>query len=263
MTKEIIKPKHKMGWIPDLPDHRDYAYNIIRKPVEEKIVKLPETVDLRNNCSKIEDQGSLGSCTANALVGNLEFLEIKDKIAKFEELSRLFVYYNERLIEHSINYDNGAMLRDGIKALSKWGDCSEIMWKYNISKFKTKPTSNCYTDASNHKITSYYRLNTTDEMRICLADKFPFVFGFSVYESFESDEVAKTGIVPMPSKNEQLLGGHAVCAVGYDDATQRFLIRNSWGVDWGISGYFYIPYKYLEDRNLSEDFWTIRKVGGM
>jgi C1A family cysteine protease len=260
IDNDIIK--HKMGWIPDLPDHRDFTFSMVHKPVEKEVIKLSPSIDLRSMCSKIEDQENLGSCTANALVGALEFLEIKDKIAKFEDLSRLFVYYNERVIEHSVNYDSGAMLRDGIKTLSKQGVCSEELWKYNLSKFKTKPKPNCYTDALNHKILSYFRINTLDEMRLCLADGFPFVFGFSVYDSFESDEVAKTGIVPMPTKDEQLLGGHAVCAVGYNDLTQQFLVRNSWGTKWGVDGYFYIPYRYLVDRNLSDDFWTVRKETG-
>ena len=265
MTENIIQVKHTFGWIPDLPDFRDYTINIIYKPVDEKetLTQLPANVDLRSMCSKIEDQGNLGSCTSNAIVGNLEFLEIKDKIKVFEDLSRLFVYYNERVIEHSINYDNGASLRDGIKTIAVQGACTEKLWSYDISKFKNKPNAVCYKDALNHKATSYYRLNTSSQMRICLADGYPFVFGFSVFESFESAKVANTGIVPMPNMNEQLLGGHAVCAVGYNDKEQRFLVRNSWGINWGQKGYFTIPYAYLEDRSLSDDFWTIRKATNM
>jgi C1A family cysteine protease len=127
------------------------------------------------------------------------------------------------------------------------------------SKFKTKPVPACYKEAMDHQITSYYRILTIDQMRTCLAEGFPFIFGFTVYESFESQEVARTGVVSMPKRNECALGGHAVLAVGYDDGKQTFIIRNSWGEDWGQKGYFTMPYKYLRDRNLSDDFWTIRR----
>ena len=122
-----------------------------------------------------------------------------------------------------------------------------------------KPDTTCYREARDHQLTAYARLETVEEMHACLADGFPFVFGFSVYESFESATVARTGVAPMPRRNEKLLGGHAVLAVGYDDARKRFLVRNSWGTGWGMKGYFTLPYDYLGDRNLSDDFWTIRR----
>ncbi len=246
--------KPRYGWVPDLPDHRDLLYGAVRlaPPV------LPEHVDLRPTCSPVENQGNLGSCTGNALAGALEFLEQKDKIS-FIDLSRLFIYYNERVIEGTIRSDSGAMIRDGIKTLKKQGVCSEKKWPYVISKFATKPSSACYKEAMNHQITSYRRILTLNEMRMCLAEGFPFVFGFTVYESFESQEVAQTGIVHMPQPNEGAIGGHAVLAVGYDDAGKRFIIKNSWGAGWGKNGYFTIPYDYVADRNLSDDFWTIRK----
>jgi len=195
---------------------------------------------------------------ANALVGALEFLERKDKV-HFEDFSRLFVYYNERVIEHTVKSDSGAMIRDGIKTLAKQGVCSEKIWPYKISKFTDRPSAACYRQALKHQIISYYRIHTLDEMLACLAEGFPFVFGFTVYESFESQKVARTGIVDMPKAAEKALGGHAVMAVGYDDKDQRFLVRNSWGKDWGMKGYFTMPYKYVADRNLSDDFWTIRR----
>lgn len=251
---EKIK-KHSYGWIPDFPDQRDLMYSTVKKVP----AKLPPAVDLRPTCSPVEDQGELGSCTANALVGALEFLEDKDKVA-YTDLSRLFIYYNERVIEHTVDSDSGAQLRDGIKSLAKKGVCSEIIWPYDITKFAAKPTHQSYDQAAQHKITSYYRVNNIlDEMRTCLAEGYPFVFGFTVYESFESQEVAQTGIVPMPQPNERVLGGHAVLAIGYDDASTRFIVRNSWGTDWGIQGYFTMPYDYLTNSNLSDDFWTIRR----
>lgn len=249
-----VTRKYGYGWVPDLPDQRDILYRAVRKVP----AVLPHFVDLRYMCSKVEDQGNLGSCTGNALVGGLEFLEQKDKVP-YAELSRLFVYYNERVIEHTTKVDAGAMIRDGIKTLVKQGVCSEKKWPYVVSKFSVKPSPVCYKEALNHQITSYQRILTLNEMRTCLTDGFPFVFGFTVYESFESQQVARTGIVKMPKHSERVVGGHAVLAVGYDDSAKRFIVRNSWGTGWGMKGYFTMPYDYVADRNLSDDFWTIRR----
>jgi C1A family cysteine protease len=246
--------KFGFGWVPDLPDQRDTLYGLVRRVP----AVLPTATDLRPLCSPVEDQGNLGSCTGNALAGAVEFLEKKDKVP-FTDVSRLFIYYNERVIEHSVHEDAGAMIRDGIKTLVKRGVCAEAKWPYVVAKFAVKPSKACYTDALEHQVTAYARLQTVDEMRACLAEGYPFVFGFSVYESFESRQVAKTGVVQMPTPKERLLGGHAVLAVGYDDAKKRFLVRNSWGRGWGLKGYFTMPYAYLADRSLSDDFWTIRR----
>jgi C1A family cysteine protease len=245
----------KYGWQPDLPDHRDFNVDMLGIVT----VPTPPVVDLSPTCSPVEDQGALGSCTANALAGALEYLMKRDK-KPFFDVSRLFIYYNERAREGTVSYDSGAMLRDGIKVMAKYGVCSEALWPYIITKFKTKPAPVCYKQGLQYQIQSYARLNTIYDMTTCLANGFPFVFGFSVYESFESQEVAKTGIVNMPSAGEQLLGGHAVLAVGYDKSTQRFLVRNSWGPNFGLNGYFTMPFAYLTDRNLSDDLWVI-KVG--
>ena len=244
--------KYTYSWIPDIPDTRDFLYTAIRP----KKVKLPSNVDLREYCSPVEDQGALGSCTANALAGNIEFLDEKDD-AGYTDASRLFIYYNERVIEHSVTSDAGAMIRDGIKTLYKEGVCSEDRWPYQIKQFTKKPSAICYQEAKKHRIQSYHRITTLNEMLSCLTEGFPFVFGFAVYESFESQKTAKTGIANMPKPSERQLGGHAVCAVGFDQKTKRFLVRNSWGPNWGMGGYFTIPYQYLE--TLADDFWTIRK----
>ena len=240
------------GWKPDVPDARDYR---IMAPVE---MSLPEKVDLRLGCSPVEDQGQLGSCTGNALVGCLEYLEKKDGLP-VTDLSRLFVYYQERAMEGTINSDSGAQIRDGIKALATTGVCSEKLWAYDISMFRRKPSKKAYADAKVHTITEYRRLATVREMKMALAAGFPFVFGFSVYESFESEAVAKTGIMPCPGKGERLLGGHAVAAVGYDDQRGVFIVRNSWGSSWGDEGYFYMPQTYLANRDLSDDCWVIMR----
>jgi len=245
--------KHSYGWVPDLPDQRDYRYSAMRR----RKAALPKSIDLRPDCSPVEHQGDLGSCTANALAGALEFLEDKHNVT-FVDFSRLFIYYNERVIENSVKYDNGAMIRDGIKTLAKQGACTEKRWPYIVSKFAVKPPVACYTEALKRQITSYHRIETLDDMRGCLAEGFPFIFGFTVYESFESQTVAKTGIANMPKPKESVVGGHAVLAVGYNDTQKRFIVRNSWGTEWGKKGYFTMPYAYLTDRNLSDDFWTIR-----
>jgi C1A family cysteine protease len=249
--------KHQFGWIPDLPDHRDHMFSAVYRAIP----KLPASVDLRATCSPVEDQKALGSCTANALVGALEFLERKDGVP-FTDLSRLFVYYNERVIEHTVSSDSGAMLRDGIKTLTKQGVCSEKKWPYVLTKFKNKPTKACYAEARTHLITSYQRIQTLVDMCSCLAAGYPFVFGFTVYASFESSQVDKTGVVPMPATGEAVLGGHAVVAVGYNDSDQRLLARNSWGPSWGQKGYFTIPYNYLTSPQLAGDMWTIRLAQG-
>ena len=249
-----VRTMARLGWVPDIPDFRDKMYGAVRPTP----ATLPTLIDLRPNCPPVEDQGQLGSCTANALVGALEYLEQKDKV-RFVNLSRLFIYYNERVIEGTVATDSGAMLRDGIKTLAKQGVCSETNWPYNIANFTKKPPKGCYQEGEKHQILSYARINTVDEMRATLAEGFPFVFGFAVYQSFESPQVAKNGIVNLPEAGEKQVGGHAVLAVGYDDASKRFTIRNSWGTGWGQKGYFTIPYAYLENRNLSDDFWTIRR----
>jgi C1A family cysteine protease len=245
------------GWVPDRPDQRDKLYAAIAAPPK----KLPARVDLSAQCSAVEDQGQLGSCTANALVGNLEFLERKAG-HDVTDLSRLLIYYNERAMEGTVGEDAGAMIRDGVKSLVKLGVCTEKKWPYRIARFTVKPSSACYKDAVNRQITSYHRILTLQQMKQCLAEGYPFVFGFSVYQSFESATVARTGKVELPKADETMVGGHAVCAVGYDEAARRFLVRNSWGAGWGMKGYFTMPYDYLANNNLADDFWTVRAVEG-
>ena len=207
------------------------------------------------------DQGQLGSCTANAISGAHEFEQLQQDAAAAFMPSRLFIYYNERDIEHTVSQDSGAMIRDGIKSVVKQGVCPEADWPYVLARFTQEPSKRCYQEALDHQVVSYRRLvQNLNQMKGCLASGYPFVFGFSVYESFESAAVARTGKVPMPKSGESMLGGHAVMAVGYNDANQCFIVRNSWGAKWGAKGYCFMPYAYLTDADLASDFWTIRIV---
>jgi C1A family cysteine protease len=245
------------GWNRDLPDGRDFMYGAPAEVVRQ----LPESVDLRPGCPPVYDQGQLGSCTANAIGGALEFAQIKEKKANPFTPSRLFIYYNERVIEHTVDSDSGAQIRDGVKSVHKLGAPPETEWPYDINQFATKPPEQAFTDAKNYQAILYQRVTPTlGQLKGCLASGYPFVFGFTVYESFESQEMANTGHLGMPQTGEKQLGGHAVLAVGYEDSSQTFIVRNSWGADWGIKGYFTMPYPYLLQDTLASDFWTIRSV---
>ena len=245
----------KYGWIPDLPDWRDRKYTA----PPSVLAALPPRVDLRPACPPVYDQGDLGSCTAQAIAGAVQFDLLKQKQPDAFTPSRLFIYYNERLIEGTVDEDSGAMLRDGIKTVAKAGAAHEQLWPYVISKFRSRPSVVAYADAEQHQALLDQRLTPTeDQLKGCLASGFPFVFGFAVYESFESPKVARTGEVPLPKPDETMLGGHAVLAVGYDNPNRRFIVRNSWGTGWGLDGYFTMPFEYLTDHDLSDDFWTIR-----
>jgi C1A family cysteine protease len=247
----------RFGWSPDLPDHRDRVYSA---PLNMFPQGVPPGVDLRGHCPPVYDQGQLGSCTANAIAGAIEFERKKQNLSDFVP-SRLFIYYNERVMEGTVDSDSGAQIRDGIKSVAKIGAPPETDWPYDIAKFADKPPASAYADAKLDRAVQYQRLvNTVLQLQGCLASGYPFAFGFTVYDSFESPAVAKTGIMPMPQPNERKLGGHAVLAVGYDSATRMFIVRNSWGKGWGLAGYFMMPFEYMLSPNCS-DFWTIRSIG--
>jgi C1A family cysteine protease len=257
----LIKPKKqevppvKFGWVRDLPDHRDFKFKVT-VPKE-----LPALVDLRDKCPPVYNQGTLGSCTANALGAAFQFEQMKQKVTDFIP-SRLFIYYNEREMEGTVKQDSGAMIRTGIKTMVKEGVCPEDHWKYNINKFKLKPPPPCYRIATDNQVLEYQRItpHTLYEVKQALVDEHPVVFGFMVYESMMTPKVAKTGYVPVPQRNDRATGGHAVMAVGYDDSKEALIVRNSWGTQWGINGYFYLPYWYVTTPNVSADYWTIRLV---
>ena len=249
--KEISIPK--FHWVPDKPDSRDYIY-------KSTAVKTPYVVDLRAFSTPVEDQGNLGSCTGNAIAEAIEMLNKKS--GKPTEVSRLFIYYYERLLEGTVNYDSGAYIRDGIKATNRWGAPIESLWPYNISKFRAAPSSVAVRDAARRTVTRYERATTFNSVIDAIASGYPVTVGFNVYSSFESGNWwYTTANMPYPNtRTESFLGGHAVLLVGYDTSTQQFIVKNSWGTNWGDHGYFYMPFQVIQDTTMSGDFWVIKGV---
>jgi C1A family cysteine protease len=253
----------RYGWLPDLPDKRDLRFTT------ERLIDGPPLIDLTWGCPPVYDQGQLGSCTANAIAGTISW-ERHHQGLGYLIPSRLFIYWNERALEGATSSDSGASLRDGMITISAQGICSDYRWPYDESMVLVQPPAECYAAAVSHKTLKYLAVGPTlPEIKNCLANSYPFVFGFSVYDSFESNAVTNTGIVPMPRENESLLGGHAVMAVGKNDGppipwggqtwpTGYVLVRNSWGASWGAQGYCFFPYEYIADQDLVSDLWTVR-----
>jgi C1A family cysteine protease len=223
---------------------------------------LPKRVSLRSGMPPIYDQGNLGSCTANSIGAILEFNELKQDEPKAGTPSRLFIYYNERVMEGTVKQDSGAEIRDGIKSVAQLGAPLETLWPYVLSKFASKPPASVYKSAREHKALRYARV-AQDAIAIqnVLASGYPIAFGFTVYDSFQT-KVGKNGIVPMPTPDENTIGGHAVVAIGYKAIREQlyFECRNSWGDAWGDHGYFWMPSGYLTSSSLAQDFWVIDEV---
>jgi C1A family cysteine protease len=227
-------------------DARDYPYILSNIP-------LRESIDLRHFDNRIDDQYDLGSCSANALVNAYEMLLKIDYPNSFIDLSRLFLYYNTRSVEGTVDVDSGAFLRDAIYAVKKYGLCDESLWPYRIDKFKQKPSIECYTDAEKRNIKNYRLISNIDQMMDALNNDLPVIFGMAVYEGFVYVD-SLNPVVRIPHSNEHSIGGHAMVLVGYDKATERFIAKNSFGKDWGDKGYCYIPFEYA--RNELYDSWV-------
>ena len=260
-TIHVERPKRKYCLKKDQQKHKDAHPLHTFRAVH---VTLPPKVDLRPLCPAVYDQGDLGSCTANAIAGAYEFDEMKQKEKTHFTPSRLFIYYNERDMEGDIADDNGASIGDGVTSTHTNGVCLESLWPYDIKKFAVKPTVLCYTSAKKHQSNKFNRIaQSLVQIKTSLAQNTPVMVGITLYDSFESDAVAANGVVHMPQPNENCLGGHAVLIVGYDDSKQCFIMRNSWGAGWGDHGYFYLPYAYILDPKLADDFWVILDVKDM
>ena len=245
-------PKYAYGYIPDVRDSRDLGMHSFMLSASKPMVdKLPSSVDEEPNCPSVVDQLSLGSCTANSAYcmrghiyrTQLPYEKHKDIAAADFDISRLYVYYREREMEGTLPQDSGAQLRTICKVLNQFGACMENDMPYITENFNLAPTPDQTANAYNYHAGAYHRISTVQDMKACLASGYVFAMGFQVYESFESDNVANTGIMPMPKTDqEQFLGGHAVCVIGYDDDQGVFKVRNSWGSGWGSRGNFLMSY---------------------
>jgi len=245
---------YSLGCLPSIPDFRNYRYSSIMP----KELDLPTMVDLRSGCTPVKEQNGLGACVAFSMTGLLEFVDRKDD-GRFTSLSELFIYYLIRDKMGTVDWDSGGYINYGLDVLAKRGSCTEDEMPYINPeyRYKTMPTGRQLLSGLRRRISTYWEIYTLDEMLTCLADGYPFVGGVSVYDSFVSDEIRKTGVIPMPKSDESRRGGHALGFYGFDMMSQRFIFKNSWSDQWGMAGYGTIPFQYIDDMGF--DFWTVRK----
>jgi len=264
--------EYKYNLKPQAKDKRDLKAEVVKK------IAIPSSVDLRDKCPPVWGQGDLGSCTAHAGIAAFIMWGVANGLMKTPDemmFSRLYLYYKERELEGNIGEDSGATMRSICKALQKYGVCDEKLWKYIIKNFAVTPSVEADLDAAKHKINAYKALKSVDQIKQYIAlNLLPAIMGIAIYDSFESNEVSKTGIVPMPdTKTESQLGGHAIEIVGYKDTESLsknknllskllgkssskgyFICRNSWLSSWGDKGYFYLPYEFW-DKKIAYDAW--------
>jgi hypothetical protein len=258
-TTIVKKPdggRIKLGsYRPDKKNPNDKTF----QPSQFSPANLPPKVDLRPYMTPVENQGASSSCTANAMAGAYEYLMNRVK-GSSDDVSRLFIYYNARELDGDPDKDEGTYLRSCIKVLQKHGTCSETTWPFDLHRIFEVPHNDAYDEATNFLIEDAYRVDVDlDSMRSCLAEGYPFTFGLELFGSFQ--KAGANGLIPMPDPDkEQHDGGHAMLCVGYSDSDKVFIVRNSWGEDWGDRGYCYIPYDYMTNPELNGDLWSIRRV---
>lgn len=238
----------------DMPLKSFYGENI-------DINNLPTRASVRGEWGEIMDQGELGSCVANSVCGCIRFVRRKEGLSVYDP-SRLYNYYYGRKVEgFPLNEDTGLYIRSGYKSVAHYSVCSEKTWPYAVRRFTQEPTMYARNAAANHKTFSYFSIpHDLKMLKKCIADGYPISFGFTVFSSFMTTATARTGYVPVPNQyREEILGGHCMTIVGYDDTQQHFIVANSWGKDWGENGYCYFPYEFMMDFENVSDFWTARR----
>jgi C1A family cysteine protease len=241
----------------DRASRLDWKY----RPRASRAGRLPDAIDLRRHFPPVYDQRHLNSCSANALAGALRYDELKGGRRGLPEPSRLFIYFNERRLAGVVRRDVPVALRDGYRALAKFGACPEPMWPYDPRRFRRPPVAACYQAGRRRVAIEYYRIRRDlAQLRACLAERYPFVFGMAVHKSMFGRDVRRSGRIPVPRHDDKLVGGHAVVAVGYLHRERLFVIRNSWGAGWGDDGYGYLPYAFVTSPALAWDFWTLRRI---
>lgn len=244
----------RFGWKRDLPDFRDLLFSV---PISREVI--PAAVDLRGLCPPIYDQDGTNSCVGNSVAAVCHANELAQQAKSKPTIpSRLFIYYNARKAIGEERMDNGATIRDAVKSLRRYGFCPEAWWPFRADIVTKTPPKKDYDIAKKEIINQYARVaQDANAIEATLAQKRFIVFGFAVYDNLLSGQVARSGTLTLPLSNERLLGGHAVVLVGYDRAARTFLVRNSWGINWGKQGYFTMPYDYVLNPNLAADFWTM------
>jgi C1A family cysteine protease len=231
------------------------------RPRSSIVRQLPAVVDLRRHCPPVYDQLHLNSCSANAIAAALRYSELREGRPQVSSPSRLFIYYNERVLAGVIGSNSAVPLRDGFRTIAKIGACPEPLWPYLVRRFRRHPAPPCYHQSQLHRAIAYYRIRrAVSQLRACLAEGYPFVMALAVHQSMMSRQVRRSGFVPVPTRRDPLRGGHAVLAIGYDHAKRVIAFRNSWGAAWGDHGNGYLPYDFFASPDLTWDFWTMRHV---
>lgn len=253
----VMGTEHKLDY--DWDRYQKVFAPKVKPSHQHKQGLLPATADLRSDAAPVYDQGHLGSCTAFACAKGMREMLQRQNHERVVPLSALFQYYETRTRMPIIgwlnkNRDSGGTITDAVGVLAEKGAAPEEVWPYDITKFTQKPPKEAYGAAGEFKVHNATQLTNMDDVKATLAHGHSVAFGFRVFESFK--KIGADGKMPVPGAGEQLLGGHAVLAVGYDDAKKALIVRNSWGDKWADHGYFYMPYDVAQNPQMATDFWT-------